>query len=265
VRKPEIQQIILIGAGKLAWHLGTSLIENGLKVTQVFNRTPARGEKLASHLGSMYIDSLDKINRDADIYIIAVSDNGIGEVVAGLEIDDNLVVHTSGAVDLGALKAKFKSCGVFYPLQTFSYTQTVDFTRIPVCIEANTPEAMKMLLCLANKLSGTVVHIDSIQRKHLHLAAVFACNFPNFMYVIAENILTDSQLSPELLLPLIHQTNQILTKSDFFSRQTGPAVRGDMEVIARHQELLLKNQDYLEIYNIITQNIIHYKSKHGEL
>jgi predicted short-subunit dehydrogenase-like oxidoreductase (DUF2520 family) len=85
------------------------------------------------------------------------------------------------------------------------------------------------------------------------------------MYVIAENILTDSQLSPELLLPLIHQTNQILTKSDFFSRQTGPAVRGDMEVIARHQELLLKNQDYLEIYNIITQNIIHYKSKHGEL
>ena len=265
MNNPEILEIVLIGAGKVAWQLGSCLVENGLKVTEVYNRTPHRGENLANHLGADYVNSLSGINKDANLYVVAVSDDGIEEIVNALKINDQLIVHTSGAVDLAVLQKKFRNCGVFYPLQTFSFEQNVDFTKVPVCIEASSPEGMKMLLSLAHKLTEKVVQIDSNQRKNLHLAAVFACNFSNFMYVIAEEILNDCKLSPELIVPLIRQTSQIVNGYDFFSRQTGPAVRGDIEIMVRHRDLLMNHPDYLKIYNLITNNIIHYKSKHGQL
>jgi predicted short-subunit dehydrogenase-like oxidoreductase (DUF2520 family) len=265
VNQPEIKKVVLIGAGKLAWHLGIALMENNIQVHQVFNRTKARGEQLALLLNAEYIDDLSKLNLKADLYILAVSDQAILQMANGLVLGKQMIVHTSGAVEMDIFRKRFSNFGVFYPLQTFSFTQKVNFSEVPVCLEANSAEGLEKLTSLAANLRTRTYNVNSTQRRHLHLAAVFACNFSNFMYVIASDILKQSHLSPELIEPLIHQTNQLPAGFDFFAKQTGPAVRGDDTVLQKHRQMLTENVDFLEIYNIISRQIAQYQSKHGQL
>ena len=259
----EISKVVFIGAGKMALSLGYALHTKGLKIIQVYNRTAGNGETLAKFLRAEYIADPNEITTDADLYILAVSDSCIEEISARFCFQGKFVVHTSGAVDINVLQLASKNHGVFYPLQSFTNFQQIDFKNIPLCLEANTTENFELLFNLAKKLSSLVYPIDSNLRRKLHLAAVFASNFSNFMYVIAEEILKSNKLSPDLIVPLIRLSSQVGFGGDFFQRQTGPAVRGDHAIIARHEELLAGNSDYLEIYDLITNNIIKYKSQHG--
>ncbi|MCX6279097.1 MAG: DUF2520 domain-containing protein [Bacteroidetes bacterium] len=261
----EIKNVGLIGAGNMAWNLGSALKNKDINIMQVYNRTPFRGKLLAEALGADYVADPGKITTDADLYIIAVSDDAIVDVSSHLQLDEQLVVHTAGAIDINVLQHVSKNQGVFYPALSFSSAQSENFKTIPLCLEANSPSNLKLLVRLAKKLSKLVYPIDSDTRRKLHLAAVFASNFTNFMYVISEEILKTNQLPPDILGPLIRQSCLVKDGGNFFMRQTGPAVRGDHAIIARHKELLASNRDYLEIYDLITNNIIKYKSQHGKL
>lgn len=263
MESPEIRNVVLIGAGNVAEHLGKALLGAGINIAEIFNRSAGKGEFLAGMLSSEFVNDLSRISRDADLYIIAVSDNGISEVVSQLKLENRMVVHTSGTIAMEALKIASGRYGVLYPLYSFSGTGRVDFKDVPVCLEASDEQSLVRLRNPANKISDHVYEVDSVRRAHLHLAAVFASNFSNFMYVAAEEILTEHGLSPELILPLIRQSAELRIPGRFFSRQTGPAVRGDSTVLEIHRKLLEDHRDYLEIYNLITKNIIHYKHTHG--
>ncbi len=149
---------------------------------------------------------LQDIVPEADLYIISVADNALDELISQLYLNDKLVVHTSGSVQMDVLKKASRNYGVFYPLQTFSKSKDVEFRSIPICLEANKDANLHKLTELAKRISENVQVIDSEQRKKLHLAAVFACNFPNFMYSIAEEITRQANIDFEILRPLIKET-----------------------------------------------------------
>ena len=151
--------------------------------------------------------------------------------------------------------------GVFYPLQTFSKEKRINFSDIPICIEGNTVENEEKLLQLARLISRKVLPLDSAQRKVLHMTAVFACNFSSFMYTIAEDLLKKHNIPFSLLKPLIQQTASLARHEDVFSRQTGPAVRGDSKIMEEHLEMLAKHGVYMEIYDLISKSIIKHKHK----
>ncbi|CAN5475211.1 DUF2520 domain-containing protein [soil metagenome] len=248
-------KISIIGAGNLATQLGTALFEEGYLISQVYSRTSKNAITLSKKIKAVAITDLRKLSDDASIYIVSVKDDAIETICKQLKLKDKIVVHTSGSVSIDVLKSCSKNYGVFYPLQTFSKNKTVDFKSIPICIEANNTATSTTLQYFAKSISGNVQKVNSLQRQKIHLAAVFACNFSNHMYVLAETLLAKDKLSLDLLKPLIEETAIKIKTTKAKDSQTGPAVRGDKKTQDAHLKLLSKEKDLSKIYTLLSESI----------
>lgn len=265
MKRSYIHDVVLIGAGRLASALGGVFKQRGITIVQVCNRNTSKGQRLARKLGAGFTASPDMVTRNADLYIIAVSDNAIADVVGRLGYVSGVVVHASGSVDMRVLQSASAAIGVFYPLMTFTANSRVRFDNIPVLIEAGDRETLGLLTGLASQLTSEIELVDSDRRKIVHLAAVFASNFPNFMMVMAEELISSAGLSGRILYPLVNRTAGNIKRKPVFSGQTGPAVRGDDATMEMHRMMLSSRKDMLEIYTLISNKILTYKSLHGEL
>ena len=226
--------VVIIGQGNVAFHLNKVFLKaKNVDVTQINSR------------------KLENIPQ-ADVTIIAVSDDAIAEVSS--KINNSFVVHTSGSVALNSLENSSRK-GVFYPLQSFSKDKKVSFKKVPFCLEAETKEDFKLLEKLAKSIGKKIYHINSEQRKRLHVSAVFVNNFTNHLYKIADDICEEHQVPFEILQPLIQETAKKIKHLSPKDAQTGPAKRNDQETIKNHLELLNKNQQ--EIYSLLTKSILN--------
>jgi len=248
-------EIVLIGSGSVATHLGLALQSKGIVIKQVFSRNSENARNLADKLGTTYIDDIEDLYMDADIYIYALKDSALKTVLRKMEIPNGVHVHTAGSIPMSDFEGFTSRYGVFYPLQSFSIQKTVDFSNIPICIEACEAEVQQILYDLAKLLTDKIYTVNSEQRKKLHLAAVFACNFTNYMYDIASQILDDSDIQFEIIQPLIAETAEKIKTLSPFDAQTGPAVRFDETTIARHLHMLNKTPEISKIYSILSKEI----------
>ncbi|WP_316783196.1 Rossmann-like and DUF2520 domain-containing protein [Pedobacter frigiditerrae] len=248
-------KVVVIGAGNVATHLATAISAANVQVTQVWSYHNENAETLAAELNAKAIVNLSEIDLDADICLIAIKDDAIAEIANQLKKFKGLIAHTSGAVNLNVFEGDFENYGVFYPLQTFSKSKEVDFKVIPLCLEANNKNSLNKLKELADKLSKNIVEINSEKRKILHLAAVFACNFTNHLYALAEEILKANQLEFDILRPLIAETAVKVQNAFPLDVQTGPAIRNDELTLIKHQELLLQQPQLLDIYKTLSDSI----------
>ncbi len=244
-------KVTVIGSGNVAQHLIKVFLQTKeVSLVQAFARQPK---------SLLHLLPKEKINNDyntlqeADVYIISVTDNAINEVSSQLPFKNKLVVHTSGTSSLEVLDSKNRK-GVFYPLQTFSKSKEVDFSSIPLCLEAENENDYKTLELLANAISNKVYNISSEQRKSLHVAAVFVSNFVNHMYVIGSEICETNNVPFEVLQPLIQEVANKITTLSPKDAQTGPALRNDTKTIEKHIEFL-KDSNYQDIYKLLTQSI----------
>ena len=243
-------RISIIGGGNVATHLTKAFSKTkAVSLVQVY----ARNIQQIKHLKEdVAITNSLELLMDADVYIIAVSDDAISEVSSKIDKKNSLIVHTSGSASLDSLKNKGRK-GVFYLLQSFSKDKTVNFNEIPFCLEAENEEDLKILEKLATSIGKKIYSINSKQRKTLHVAAVFVNNFTNNMYTIGADICEEHQVPFEILHPLIKETVQKITTLNPREAQTGPAIRNDQKTIQNHLELLNKEQQ--EIYQLITKSI----------
>lgn len=225
-----------------------------VNLVQVFARNK---ESILHLIDEVKITSNYNDIKEADVYIISVSDNAIAEVSNNLPFTNRLVVHTSGTSELSVLNSKNRK-GVFYPLQTFSKDKEIDFSSIPICLEAENDADFKTLEKLAQNLSQKVFDISSEQRKSLHVTAVFVCNFVNHMYTIGNQICEENNVPFEVLQPLILETAHKITTLKPEAAQTGPALRKDTKTINKHLEFL-QESNYQELYKLLTQSIQNVK------
>lgn len=200
-----------------------------------------------------------EIKCEFDYILIAVSDRAIHDVAAALPKSDAVVAHTSGSIPLEALQPFQSKIGVFYPLQTFSKEKTMDYSEIPFFMEGIDDETTEKLRELALKISPSVYLADSEQRKKLHLASVFACNFVNYLYSNAWQIMDDAGLPTEVLIPLIHETAEKVSRINPKDGQTGPAARKDLPVIHSHLAMLENDSHKAQIYRLLTEGIMNLK------
>ena len=142
--------------------------------------------------------------------------------------------------------------GCFIP---FSKQREVKFDEIPFFIEAKTAEDVALLKAIAATLSDHVYEASSEQRKSLHLAAVFICNFTNHMYALAADLLEKYQLPFNVMLPLIDETARKVHELAPRDAQTGPAVRYDKNVIENHLAMLADLPALQEIYKLMSKSI----------
>ena len=244
--------ITLFGGGNVATHLAKNLLKlPGYYLQQIYNR----------HLSSIkifenqveIIDGLSQL-KPADLFILALKDDVIVPFSKKIKDFDVLTVHTSGSIPLQAIQTRRK--GVFYPFQTFSKDKPdLDFSIIPILIEAENQQDLILLENLAKSLSKNVQTVNSEQRKALHIAGIFAANFVNYMYRQAADILQDNNLSFDLVKPLIEETARKVQNLLPSQAQTGPAARGDIKTIEKHLEFL-KNKPQFELYQYLTEMIL---------
>lgn len=254
-------KICFLGAGKLATHLATALQQNGFEISQVYSRTEASARELSEKLKTKYTTSVKGINSDADIFFVALKDSVVSEIISEINFQNKLVVHCSGSLPLTVLKNCSENTGVFYPLQTFTKERNLDFSSIPIFIEANNLTSEELLLRIAQKASTKTYVYDSEKRKSLHIAAVFACNFVNHFYTIASEYLKNQNIPFEVLRPLILETALKIQEMKPMEAQTGPAVRFDENIISKHIDELDGLSNYAELYNLISKSIFEHHSK----
>ena len=243
-------QIVLIGSGNVAFHLAKAFTEAQIPVSQIFGRNTTELQKISEQFS---IPSSTETLADADLYIISVSDSSIAEVSSLIKNKNALVAHTSGSVSREALNGNYRK-SVFYPLQTFSKSKNLDYSKIPFFIDAENENDEEILKNLASKISKNVMLANDEKRKYIHLTAVFACNFVNHLYARAKEI-SDSQGIPfDYFLPLIDETTQKIHELEPKLVQTGPAIRNDEKVLKLH-ESLLTDEEKLKIYKTLNESI----------
>lgn len=258
----KIRTISFAGAGNVAGHLASALFRAGFEIRTILSRNPDKALSLASSVGAKPGVSPSDLDMDTDLLILALPDQVIPVFSSELKKTFNftgIVAHTSGSQSMGAISMHHSRSGVFYPLQSFTRHTNPDIGIVPFCIEGSSPEIQALLGEVALKISVDVRFIDSAQRAAIHLAAVFASNFSNYMYAVADCLLARSNVKPDILLPLIRETATRLKGGDAADLQTGPAVRRDWSTIDMHLSMLRKNPELKELYKSVSEHITKLK------
>jgi len=249
-----INKLVLIGAGNVATHIGQALYNQGVDIVQVYSRSLRSAKPLSKQLKAEPITDISQVQQ-VDAYLFAVKDDVIPELIAAFPFSGRIMLHTAGSVDMEVFSAKTSDYGVVYPLQTFSKQRSVDISEVPFCLEASNSDLAKLLEVWLRKISSSVQFLNKEQRASVHLAAVFACNFSNYMYTVAEDFLRHRQLNFSLLRPLISETARKVTHHLPSQVQTGPAIRADEKIMAKHLQLLTNAPEWQNLYRFVSDSI----------
>ncbi|WP_294287010.1 Rossmann-like and DUF2520 domain-containing protein [uncultured Chryseobacterium sp.] len=242
-------QTVIIGSGNVAYHLAKALVSINRPPVQIFGRNEKELQTISEELKIPY--STKKLVKSY-IYLICVSDHAVEDVSQLINEKDCLVAHTSGSLPKDILKGDYRKAS-FYPLQTFSRSKELDYSKIPFFIEAENEEDRKVLSGLASEISENVMESTYEKRKYIHLTAVFACNFVNHLFSRAKEISDSQEIPFNYFLPLIDETVQKIHEIEPRAAQTGPAVRNDRRILELHEQLL--QDESLEIYKTMNHSI----------
>lgn len=249
-------KVVIVGSGNVATHLSLAMASlEGIEICQVYSPTEAHAEILAERLNCDFVTNPTQIRKEADVYLFALKDQALETVIRAVPANNGLWLHTSGSMPMQVFAGYTERYGVLYPLQTFSKSREISFRGIPLFIECHREEDKNCLEELARRLSGKVCELSSEKRRSLHLAAVFACNFTNHIYALAEEILAKEGLSRDYLFPLIDETAAKVHELPAQEAQTGPAIRYDENIINKHLGMLADDPDVQTLYRLLSQSI----------
>jgi predicted short-subunit dehydrogenase-like oxidoreductase (DUF2520 family) len=255
VTRSDPLRIALVGTGNVAWHLGHALSHNGISVIQVLGRNVLSSQELSDELQVKNSGLPKDLDPEADACLICISDDAIPQVLKKMKPGNCFFMHTAGSLPMHVFSGFSDNYGVLYPLQSLTKGRPVNFANIPLLIEANTQDNLLFIKKIADRISRRVVQADSEKRLFFHLAAVFANNFSNHMFALAEKLTLEHGLSFELLGPLIEETASRAKSVSPRKSQTGPALRGNLKILRKHLALLQDHPELQQLYRLISSSI----------
>lgn len=260
MQKKSVYKIVILGCGNVAWHLAKILHELGHSLFVYNHKQNASLDDFKHKLECKTQANLNNVTGDADIYFVCVSDTFVFETAEKISVKNPnaVLLHTSGSLDIKQFGDTVFGHGVFYPLQTFSKKDNLDWKEIPIIVETSDKISQQKIIQLAKQISKRVLQLTYMERLKLHLAAVFANNFTNALYVAASD-LSDNNF--KLLLPLIKQSVRKLEVLTPIEAQTGPAKRNNKAVMKKHLALLSESSELKKVYKQLSKLIL--KQQHG--
>jgi predicted short-subunit dehydrogenase-like oxidoreductase (DUF2520 family) len=251
--------IVIIGSGNVAAVLGRKFKAAGHHIIQVFSRNASAASQLAYEWDTESTNYKSLVNKNADLYIVAVSDAAIAEATDDLKLHGKVVAHTAASVPKEILKEVTEHYGVFYPLQSLRKDMK-ELPDIPVFFDGSDEKTKKILEKLAHSIAEEkVTEAGDDARLKLHIAAVVVSNFANHLYALAQDYCRKEGLDFKQLLPLIEETASRIKNISPKDAQTGPALRHDAETIHKHLELLKDHPQLKNIYVLFTESIQQMK------
>lgn len=259
-RENKSTTLTIVGAGNLAWHLSHVFTNHGIKVDKIMNRSLEPARHLALEIGAKYTKDLGASNTGSDFTILAINDSSLAETIHKINVADTIVLHTSGSADIDIFFGKVENYGILYPFQSFTKNIAIDFSNVPVCIEASDEITLQSIFRLASAISSKVYIMSSEKRRILHVAGVIANNFTNHLIARTFDFLEENDIDNQIVLPLIEETFNKIKLIGPREAQTGPARRKNMDTIERHLMILEKEPELKNLYNVISESIIAYYS-----
>lgn len=248
--------ISIIGSGNTATVLGKMFVENNHSINEIIGRNKIEVQQLAETLHTKACTELNKIEKNSDVYIIAVKDDAVIEVAKNLKLDEKIVVHTTGSVAMNVLKNVSDNYGILYPLQ--SLRKEINYTPvIPFLVDGNNDFTKKNIFSLASSISKSVFIADDETRLKYHLSAVIVSNFTNHLFTLTKDYCKNNKIDFNFLFPLIEETVNRLRYHEPSSMQTGPAIRGDKATMQKHLQLLNNFPGLKNIYEMMSESIRH--------
>lgn len=250
-----IKSVSLIGSGNIAHWMAFAMRRAGVRLRQVYSRQFSHAEALARQADAEAIDNLHDLLPDSDLYVFSIKDDSCDFLLKQLPFRLSLAVHTAGSLSMRIFEPYAESYGILYPYQSVNKGMDFEGVEVPLCVEASHKKAEAELLALARQLSRNVQLLDESQRMVLHRAAIFGCNFTNAMYSIAHDILQEHHIDWQIILPLLQNTLDKVKTMNPHEAQTGPAQRGDQNVIQFHLDAL-HDELLKDIYRVMTDYIM---------
>jgi predicted short-subunit dehydrogenase-like oxidoreductase (DUF2520 family) len=251
----KIETVSLVGSGNIAHWLVYALKKAGVDIRQIYSRQLDHAKELAAKAGADAIDSLRDLSPDSDLYIFSVKDDSYETLLSQLPFRLPLAVHTAGSLSIRIFEPYADSYGILYPYQSLNKNMDFANVEVPLSVESNDRMVENELFAFAGRLSSTVQLMGEAQRLVLHRAAIFGCNFTNAMYAIAYDILRENNIEWRMILPLLENTLDKVKTMNPHDAQTGPAKRGDQNIIRLHQEAL-QDERLREIYRLMSDYIM---------
>jgi predicted short-subunit dehydrogenase-like oxidoreductase (DUF2520 family) len=248
-------RVTFIGSGNVATVLARKVLHGGHIIHQVFSRTPQNAKSFADEFSVSIAGTTNALDEDADIFVVAVSDNSLQNIGTWMKPVNKLIVHTAGSVSMDVLKDISPDYGVLYPLQSLR-KEMPRLPYIPMIVDANTPWNAMKLSRFAQSFTDSVCNMSDDERRKFHLAAVISNNFSNYLFALTEHYCNDEHLDFTLLLPLLEETVKRLSSSSPAALQTGPAIRRDEATLATQRTMLKAHPGLLEVYNFFTERIM---------
>ena len=247
--------ISIVGSGNVATHLALALHNAGHNIRQVLSRSYDHARLLAMRVDAQPIDTWQKLDSDADFYILAVNDDALYSLALDLRLPSSTVIHTSGTTPAKVLHDISRKNGVVWSPQTFVRDIAMDYCHLPLCIEGSTPQVESTIEELFATVSDNIHHLDYEQRRRAHLAAVMVSNFVGAVNATAQEYMQANGLDFDMLRPLAEQTLRKWDYGNLWQQMTGPAIRHDSSTLAAQRRLLADQPDLLKLYDLMTELI----------
>jgi predicted short-subunit dehydrogenase-like oxidoreductase (DUF2520 family) len=246
-----MKKAVIIGSGNVAHYFAKLFSDNNIRIIQVYSRNNKTAKTLAKKYKAKHIPDIQLLDPDADLYLLAVSDNYIKETAKCIKRKKGILIHTSGSTPINTLGKK--NTAVIYPLQTINYKNLKDIDNVPLLYECNNKDTYKIISPLVKKVSKYTYKCNSKDRFKIHLAAVILNNFTNHLHTMVFKYLKKNKIPVNLFFPLIQKTYKNILTANPSQYQTGPAKRNDSMTIALHlQETYKNDKDLHEIYSLFT-------------
>jgi predicted short-subunit dehydrogenase-like oxidoreductase (DUF2520 family) len=245
------KSLSIIGAGRVGRALGRLLREQGWKIGAVVTRNEATARRAVRFIGAGQARAA--ISRQvlaSQVILVATQDDKVTVVAGELarigaeELRGNVVLHTSGALDagaLGALREHGASVGSIHPMQSFSGIGTPPLEGKMFAIEGDTA-AVRCARQIVRALGGTPVQIDGTKKPVYHAAGAMAAGHVLAVMETATGLLTSigmtRGMAARALLPLTRQVLENFEGLGPRAAWTGPLSRGDYKVVATHAAAL---------------------------
>jgi predicted short-subunit dehydrogenase-like oxidoreductase (DUF2520 family) len=253
-------KISIIGSGNVATHIGTALKKAGHTIADVTGRNAATTNELADNLQAKANFDVSAIDSSSEVILLCVKDDAIIKVASLLPFSEKVIAHTSGFRSFNILEKAGNNIGIFYPLQSMKKEVALDFKTVPMLVEGNNNFTSAILNQLANDISISVHQVNELQRQYIHIAAVFANNFTNHLWELAEHILQEQNLTLDILRPLIANSAENIATHSPLQLQTGPAARKDFFTIDAHLNLLHNEEEMTKVYKVLTESILKHQA-----
>ncbi len=178
--------------------------------------------------------STTSVAAGTDLVIIAVPDQSVAAVAAGLQAGDAVVAHCSGSLGLGDLSPHLRVASV-HPLVSLSTPETgAGRLRGAWFAVAGSGGGEEVARAVVDSLGGRAIEVPDDRRALYHATAAIASNHLVALLGQVERLADDLGIPAEAFGDLVAGTVANVERQGAAAALTGPVARGDWETVRRH-------------------------------